>query len=157
MNSIAKDQNNLGGIAKIWLIPSSLISSLLFDFPFSSPALLDGWQNDAWSFIPIFQSSSFTQSQEDSSAGTFWENTVTFSIPKITYDSRIFTSAVAFGKWAVLLLTENNQYLLIGSAENPMRGITKSTSGRDLADLNNIVVTVTGKTTILPVFIDSPL
>ena len=138
MNSIAKDQNNLGGIAKVWLIPSSLISSILYDFPFPSPELPYGWGDDSWEFTPVFQSASYTQEQQQSAAGAAWENTVSFKIPKISYESRIFTSLLAHSKWSILLLDENGQYLIMGSDDYPMRAVTKSSTGADLADFNNI-------------------
>lgn len=105
---------------------------------------------DAWQLTPVFQSGSYTQDMMQSPSGTYYENTVSFKIPKYTYERRLFASDLSSLLWAVLTMDQNGEFLLMGSSDYPMRMTTKAVSGADLSDLNHLAVTVTGKSPILP-------
>lgn len=108
------------------------------------------WAEDAWELTPVFQSGSNTQDHVQSPAGTYFENTVSFKIPKYTLDRRQFVADLGSLLWAVLTMDQNGEFLLMGSSDYPMRVTTKVTSGSDLSDLNHVTVTVSGKSPILP-------
>ena len=146
----------MGGIAKVWLIPSSLISSLLYEGPLPTITLPQGWRESSWGFSPVFQSGQYAQDTKVSSSGTAWENTVTFKLPKLSTQARAFTALLSHARWAVLLLDENGQYLLMGSGDYPMRATSKSTTGQDMADLSHVAITVSGVAPRLPVFLSEP-
>jgi hypothetical protein len=150
MNSIQNQSNNLGGIAKIWLIPSRLIFSHLYDYPIGLLQLPVNWANDAWQITPVFQSASYTQDMQQSPSGTWWENTVSFKIPRYTLDNKPFAGTLSRLLWAVLTLDQNGEFLLVGSKDYPMRLSVKMTSGADLSELSHLAISVTGKSPILP-------
>ncbi|MFA6483722.1 MAG: hypothetical protein WCW62_14165 [Bacteroidales bacterium] len=150
MNTLVKEQNNLGGIAKIWLIAAAKIPSYLYSYPRGLMQLPINWAEDTWELTPVFQSGSYTQDMVQSPAGTYYENTVTFKIPKYTLDRRQFAADFANLLWAVLTLDQNGEFLLMGSSDYPMRVTIKVASGADISDLNHIAITVSGKSPILP-------
>ena len=80
MKTIEKQKNNLGGIAKIWLIPSARISSALFDSLTEPEDLPVGWDTNTWQMDPVFQSASFQEESKSTAAGRYYENTVAFKI-----------------------------------------------------------------------------
>ena len=45
----------------------------------------------------------------------------------------------------------------MGSQEYPMRSIIKTSTGSEISDLNHLAVTISGKSPILPVFIEFTL
>jgi hypothetical protein len=156
MNTLPKDQNNIGGIARIWLIPSPLISSLQrSDLPFFY-RLPDGWGDNAWQFDPIFQSASLDQQFLDSTAGPYWESVVTFRLPKLSYYNMSVIQLVAGRKYAILLMDQNSQYILVGSDRFPMRFVASAKTGADLGDLNHVELKFSGKATFTSLFIDNP-
>jgi hypothetical protein len=157
MITISKELSNLGGIARIWLIPSRLISSAHYNFPTTLLQLPMNWDTDAWELTPVFQSASWTQEQQSTIAGTYYENTVAFKLPKVTYDSRSFISLITNETWTVMLMDQNKQFLLMGSQEYPMRSTIKTSTGSEISDLNHLAVTISGKSPILPVFIEFTL
>ena len=156
MNTYQKEQNNLGGIAKVWLIPSTLISSLPFSTPAILAALPSGWDDDAWEFVPIFQSASFSEDMKPSPAGDYFEPTVTFKIPKIAYYSQDVINLLRSKRTSILLLDQNGQYLLVGNDDYPVRLSTGSRSGADISDLNHISLTYTGRNPFPSVFAADP-
>jgi hypothetical protein len=115
------------------------------------------WDTDAWELTPVFQSASWTQEQQSTIAGTYYENTVAFKLPKVTYDSRSFISLITNETWTVMLMDQNKQFLLMGSQEYPMRSTIKTSTGSEISDLNHLAVTISGKSPILPVFIEFTL
>ncbi len=155
MNSVVKPQNNLGGIAQLWLIPSRLISSLLFEPSTLTPALPVNWGDESWAFIPVFQSASYFQDQVTTGAGTAYDQTIQFKIPKIRHDLRLFSSHLSQSRWSALLLDQNGQYLLIGCDSNPLRASAKQTSGADISDLNHMQVTISGQTLEESIFLST--
>jgi hypothetical protein len=156
MNSYQKDKNNLGGIAKLWCIPARLISSL----PFSTPDVLypipAGWEDEAWEFEPVFQSASFSEDMKPSPAGSYYEPTVTFKIPKTSGQSQEVINMLKLLRTAILLLDQNGQYFLVGNEDYPMRLSTGSRTGADVSDLNHIAFTYTGKNLHPSIFAADP-
>ena len=110
MITISKELSNLGGIARIWLIPSRLISSAHYNFPTTLLQLPMNWDTDAWELTPVFQSASWTQEQQSTTAGTYYENTVAFKLPK---------SHLRF----TLVHQLNNQRVLDGDVNGPKQTV----------------------------------
>ena len=156
MNTIQKDPNNIGGIAKIWLIPSRLISSPASSIPAVLATLPIGWGDDTWEFAPIFQSGSFMEDMKSSTAGNYFESTVTFKIPKIAYYSRDVISLLSGKPIAILMLDENGQYLLVGNTDYPMRLTTSARTGAEISDLNHIALSYTGRNPLPVSFASNP-
>ncbi len=65
-------------------------------------------------------------------------------------DRRQLTADGSSFLWAVLILDQNGEFFLKGSKDYLKRVIIKVASGSDISDLNGIIVTVTGKSSFLP-------
>lgn len=145
MNTITLDTYNIGGLAKIWLIPSHLIASIRNSPGSSLYYLPTGWDALAWEFTPVFQSGAFTEELKTAGAGNYYESSVSFKFPKITGSTRDLLRNMSSIPMAILFLTQNGQYLLVGNQDYPMRLQASSKTGADISDLNHIALTYTGK------------
>ncbi len=145
MKSTILDTYNIGGLAKIWLIPSHLIASIHNSPPSSDYILPTGWDELAWEFTPIFQSASFTEELKTAEGGNYYDSSVSFKLAKITTLTRDILKQISSVPMAILFLTQNGQYMLVGNQDYPMRLQASSKSGADISDLNHVALTYTGK------------
>ena len=117
--------------------------------PFSNPSALInlpvGWDTDAWEFMPVFQSATFSEDLKPSPAGDYYETTVTFKIPKIAFYAGDVISLLRSRRTSILILDQNGQYLLVGNEDYPMRMTTSARTGAEIAELNHIAITYAGK------------
>ena len=115
-----------------------------------------GWSREAWELAPVFQSASLDVTNQNSTAGSYFESTVAFSLPKISLNQEGFISEIRNQLWALLLLDQNGQWILVGDADFPMRFTVDSKTGSDISDLNNHQFKFTGKSPFRPLFMDKP-
>jgi len=118
--------------------------------------LPDGWSDNAWEFDPIFQSASLAQEFLGSAAGSYWESVVSFRIPKISFYNMSVIQLIAGRRYSILLMDQNQQYILVGSDRYPMRFIASAKTGADITDLNHVELKFTGKATFTSLFIENP-
>jgi len=88
-------------------------------------------------------------------SGTAYDQTIQFKIAKARQELRLFSSHLSGGRWAALLLDQNNQYMLVGCDLHPLRGIAKQTSGANIADLNHLLISITGQTLEPSIFLST--
>ena len=156
MNSIQKEQNNLGGIAKIWVIPAALIYSLERSETPGAYVAPAGCLENAFEFWPVFQSASFDEEQGQQSAGHFFNQTVLFTIPKHSIYNSVALESLTGRLWAILILDQNSQYKLIGCRDYPLRMVANIKTGADISDLNHIAMKFSGQSPFRAVFVDKP-
>ncbi|MCX6225212.1 MAG: hypothetical protein NTV01_10785 [Bacteroidia bacterium] len=142
----------------MWLLPSRSISFLprneqtgLYETP-------EQWNGkDSWELNPIYQSISYEVKQNMSPAGRYFEHDVSFKIPKISYYVQDFINLIIGRSWAIMILDQNGQCMLIGDQFSPMRLSITGKIGPDISDLNHIQLTFTGKSQNLAVFVEKPV
>ena len=118
--------------------------------------LPSGWSESAWEFDPIFQSASLSQEFQESPAGSYWESVVGFRIPKISFYNMSVIQLIAGRRYLILLMDQNQQYLLVGSDRYPMRFTATAKTGAEITDLNHVALKFTGKATFTSLFIENP-
>ena len=156
MKTIEKQKNNLGGIAKIWLIPSARISSALFDSLTEPEDLPVGWDTNTWQMDPVFQSASFQEESKVSAAGRYYENTVAFKIAYLGGGTIHFLKVAADDTHSILIKDQNGAYFLVGNADFPMRLASSAKTGADLSDLNHVLLTFAGMNTQPSIWVADP-
>ena len=156
MKTVSKDQNNIGGIARIWLIPNSIISALPSSQVVGQYIMPVEWGRDAWELFPIFQSASLAIKNLRTSAGSYWESTISFSLPKFDLTNESYVYEFNNHLWCLLLLDQNGQWILVGDANFPMRLDVDTKTGSDISDLNNLQFTFVNKSPFRPLFVDKP-
>ena len=156
MNLILKEQNNLGGIAKIWVIPATLIYSLARSENPGTYVAPAGSLENAFEFSPVFQSASFDEEQGQQSAGQFFNQTVSFTIPKHSIYNTANLEYLTGRLWAILILDQNAQYKLIGCRDYPLRMVANIKTGAEISDLNHIAMKFSGLSPFRAVFVDKP-
>ncbi len=156
MNVTPKSTNNLGGIAKVWAIPSSLADITRQPAEPNSFFLPDEFTLECLEILPIFQSLRFSETSKTESGGTYYESTLSLSIARDSPALKAYLEDLQSGRWSLLTLDQNGLYRLIGSKAYPLRvGIARNT-GAEISDLNHIRLEFTGTSPYPSIFMSNP-
>lgn len=156
MQIVENEKNNLGGIAKLWSIPSNLLFTLEKS---STPGMFKlpiGCLENAYEFWPTFQSASFEEEHSAQPSGDCFNQTVSFTIPKNTFKNLAYLNLLSGRTWGILMLDQNNQYRLAGCRDYPVRLAANTKTGSEISDLNCVILKFTGQSPFRAVFVDKP-
>lgn len=91
------------------------------------------------------QTGEYTATQQTNEIGTFWEHTVIFSVPKDRLElSRAFKKFENRKVACLIVLHNENEMRLVGTAEYPLAQIAEIKTGREVTDLNARTVRLVG-------------
>jgi hypothetical protein len=156
MNSINKHTSNLGGIAKLFLIPIDQLTSL--SAPDSDQLCTLGISSfdSTWEIAPIYQSIQFSEKQVPSNAGVYYEKGLSAKIPKDSAQTQADLLSLVNRKWLSIYLDQNGAWKLLGSPDYPLRFSFSVHPGSTISDLNHFEISLSGSSPFPSVFIHNP-
>lgn len=157
MKTIPKKQNNLGGIATVYAVPAHLIPLLEADPVTGLGAIPEFPSESAYTLYPVFQSGTFREEMATAAGGSYWEQTLTFSLAKNSPVVNQLIGELVGRTWAVVIRDQNNHFLVAGNCLYPLRLTVKSDTGSELSDLNTLSFTFSASSPTRAVYIVNPL
>jgi hypothetical protein len=157
MKTTPKEKNNLGGIAKAWVIPSHMVAINIPPTPENPFRLPLGFEFSSIQLDFICQSAQFTEKERRETAGTSYESTISFKLPKDSEEMQLCLSAFTDRPWAILTQDQNGLFRLTGSQAYPMRSSRSKTTGAEISDLNHISLEFSCWSLYPSIFIPDPL
>lgn len=150
MKTINKQSENMGGILKLWAVPSSDISVSGNQITFLRETNLIE--------INLQQDSGyFTEELSESFAGTIYKAEITAILPGDTPEKvQIIGEMERRRKYLVILQDGNGNYKLAGTREVPLRFSARANTGTGAAALNQYSISFTGKQKKRAGFIENP-
>jgi hypothetical protein len=156
MNSINKHTSNLGGIAKLYLIPKEQYASLSAPDSNQLCLLTITSFDSAWELAPIYQSIQFSEKLITSVAGVHYEKGLTARIQKDSPQTLTDLQSLVNRKWILIYLDQNGYWKVVGSPEYALRFFFSINPGTALSDLNHYEISLTGSSPSPSVFIHNP-
>jgi hypothetical protein len=156
MNSINKHISNLGGIAKLYLIPINQLASLSDPDSDQLCTLVISSFDSTWEIMPIYQSIQFSEKLVSSNSGGYYEKGLAAKIPKDSPQTHSDLQSLVNRKWLVLYLDQNGAWKIVGSPEFPLRFSFSVNPGTGIPDLNHFEISLSGSSPFSSVFIHNP-
>lgn len=128
MITLPKPNDNLGGLLRIWSLPSSAVASL------ENGVLTLSSPGDVISLYITPESARSDCHLKRSGAGTFYEVSVGGFTPRIRKEAGELFSAMAGRSFVVVLQDGNGEYQLAGSPGEPLRFSFSARTGTSVAD-----------------------
>ena len=156
MNATPKSNNNLGGIAKVWAIPSSRVEIPSQPVKPNKYELPEGWASVSLELLPVFQSGRFQESTKTETGGLYYESVVSVTLAKDQPDLQGYLQDLSERTWTILSQDQNGLFRLTGSREYPLRSTLAKNTGAEISDLNHVRVEFSGTSPYPSVFILDP-
>jgi len=150
MKQYSKSQNAMGGLLKIWAIPINDIQSVSIN----NLSLI---RTDGCFQLPIqTDSAEFVDNTEELAAGIIHNIDVSCTLLATDTDLQEIQSKLDIRKYALLILTSNEKYLMIGDHKQHLKPKKSQRSGRNTADLYSSQITFSAKLTKAPMQVQYP-
>lgn len=149
MKPLNKLSDNLGGLLKIWAIPTNVFTLL------GTSLIL----SDTSDIVQLFGSPGTMSAEEQSErtiSGIHYNTTVSVFIPGDSPEIRRAMLDMQGKMFAVLLLDGNENYKLAGNTDYPLRMTSTMKSGMDESQRPGYEVHFSGKTMTPSVFVNNP-
>ena len=138
MKTTPKETSNLGGIAKVWAIPSYLVEIKNQPQEPETYHLPDGFEESAVEITPIYQSGRFTQESKSAAGGIYYDSAISLTLAKSCPSREETISFLHLNQCALILKDQNRVFRLIGSSDYPVHVSHSSVTGAELSSLNHI-------------------
>lgn len=139
MKTIQKPGDNLGGLLKIWAVPSDVVSVE------NGIATITSTTN-VYQLYCTPESMEFTEPKEVTGAGIVYNTSIGGFIPGNQTDLQEALEYIEPRKWVVIFRDGNGNYLAAGASHYPLRAAGEIRSGRLTADASGCQLTFGGKT-----------
>lgn len=152
MITINKPSENMGGLIKIWAVPSTAYNSAEVkgrEVTFLSP-------DDIYEIYCSPDSLQHDEPGETSHAGVVYNMAVTGFSPGNSEDAREAFEDMENQKFIVIFIDGNGDYFLAGDYQTPLRFTSNFSSGRNTADRAGHELSFTGKTFVKAIPVDDP-
>lgn len=149
MKAISKPGDNLGGLTKVWAIPSDVYNLNGEDISISD-------ETNVYSMYCSTNDLSFDEPRKESDAGIFYEPTVNGFVPGNDKDRLEAFEYIERRKWVILFKDGNGNYLAAGTREQPLHLTSQFSSGKDTVGRNGYSFAFTGKCTVRSKFVNNP-
>jgi len=149
MKQLNKPTDNLGGLLKIWAIPTNVFTLL------GTSLIL----SDTSDIVQLFGSPgtmSVEEQTERTTSGIHYNTSVAVFIPGDSPEIRSALLDMQGRKFAVLFLDGNENYKLAGEPNYPLRMNSAMKSGMDESQRPGYELHFTGKTILPSVFVNNP-
>lgn len=150
MKQLNKPADNMGGLIKIWAIPSDQVTV-------SGKTVTIASTDNVYELYFSPETMQHSEPAEQTDAGTHYNTTVKGFAPGITEDLEAALEYMDRRKWVVLFIDGNGYYKLAGSKENPLRLTTNVDTGQITSDRAGCEFIFFGKTLARAKFVDNPL
>lgn len=149
MNVINKPSENMGGLIKIWAVPSSVIS-----VSGSSVTISD--DSGVYEIYCSPDSQQHEEQPEQTEAGLIYNTEVSGFSPGDNPVSREAFGYMDSRKYAVIFIDGNGDYRLAGDNLHPLRFYAVFSTGRNSFDRAGHQISFTGKTLDKAIAINNP-
>ena len=149
MKQLNKTGDNLGGLLKIWAVPSG-------DFTFDGNTVNFISQTNIWEIHCSSDSMEFTESSEVNPAGIHYNTVISGFIPQDNANLQQAIEYLTPRKWAIIFMDGNGNYKLAGNQTNPLRCTTEINTGKATASLAGCSIQFSGKTKTRAMFVNKP-
>jgi hypothetical protein len=149
MKTITKPGDNLGGLLKIWAVPTSVYS-------ISGKAVTFSSTDDIYEIYCTPESMLFSEQSEQTGAGTLFNTLVSGFIPKDSEEVLAAKNDMARKPYIVIFIDGNGNYKAAGTANEPLRLADNLSSGQQVSDSAGNQIEFSGKTLTRAVFINNP-
>lgn len=140
------DFNTVGGVAYIYVIPKTAISSISVDYTTGLHVLT---LSDTSSVVKIpryaDETFSFAENHGRDEHGDFWTPSVSGVIPKSSTDNAVLIEKLERGEWVVVTQDHNGAVRICGDLDTQLTFSTDAGSGATYIDRNQTAFTLTGK------------
>lgn len=130
MKTLSKPSDNLGGVLRLWAVPSSCVASL------SGGTLILAGLDDITQLYMTPESMSADCLQKRSPAGLYFETAVSGFTPRIREEASRLLGEMAGRQFVVLLQDGNGQFLVAGSPGEPLHFSFTARTGEAVTDRN---------------------
>ena len=139
MKTVTKPGDNLGGLLKIWAVPSDVISVTNGVATISS-------STNVYALYCSPESMEFAEQKERTDAGIVYNTTVAGFIPGNETDLQEALEYIEPRKWVVIFRDGNGDYRVAGDTSYPLRAAGELTTGKTTSDRYGCQLAFTGKT-----------
>jgi hypothetical protein len=151
MQKIANPYNNMGGVLKIWTAPAENIQSLTI-----TGNTVQAVNFNTGDFTEIFlldDKSGYRFDKQEDFDGDSFDNDIRLLHPKARLDGSLFFVHASELNVLAFILDSNEQFLCLGTPEEPLRLTFKAGSGNRADQLNAFEIDIKGPTTRPPYYI----
>jgi hypothetical protein len=149
MNTINKPAENMGGLIKIWAIPSGVFSVSGKKVTFTSTTGI-------YEIYCSPDSQQHKEPPEREDAGLIYNTEITGFSPGGSEEAREAFAEMDGRKYVAVFIDGNGEYRLAGGIFSPLRFYASFSTGRNTADRAGHEILFTGKTFEKAIFIDNP-
>ena len=149
MKQLDKPIDNLGGLLKMWAVPTS-------DFSINGELVSFARMDDIYLIYCSPDSLSFKEPSIRTEAGLHYDCNVSGFIPKDTEEVRVALAELEYRPYVVILQDGNGFYKLCGTAFYPLRLAASLKTGKQTSDRAGYEIQFSGKTISRAVFINNP-
>lgn len=149
MKTISKPHDNLGGLTKIWAIPSDKYS-------LSGKTVSISDSSNVYEIYCTPESMEFVEPKTISDAGIHYNAVVNGFTPGNTESSQIGFEYMEARKWVIVFKDGNGNYKAAGNQFEPLRLQSRLNSGKDTVGRSGYSFSFNGKTLARAKFIDNP-
>ena len=138
MKQLNKPVDNLGGLIKIWAIPSK-------QFLTAGNSFSVGDTNNIYELYCSPDSMSYNSTSVKSDEGILYNTTVKGFAPGVTAELETALKEMMTQKWVIITMEGNGKYLLAGSKRFPLSLSSRMDTGNDTFIRAGCEFTFTGK------------
>lgn len=139
MKTVTKPGDNLGGLLKIWAVPSNVISV-------NNGVATISDSSNVYALYCSPESMEFSEQKERTDAGIVYNTTIAGFIPGNATDLQEALDYIEPRKWVVIFRDGNGGFLVSGETASPLRATGEIATGKATSDRNGCQLTFTGKT-----------
>ena len=149
MKQLNKPADNMGGLIKIWAIPSDQVTV-------SGKTVTIASTDNMYEVYCAEDTMQHSVPAELTNAGTYYNTILKGFSPGVTEDMEAALEYMDGRKWVVLFMDGNGYYKLAGSKEQPLRLSANVDTGQMTTDRAGCNFTFSGRTLARAKTVDSP-
>lgn len=149
MKQLNKPSDNLGGLLSVWAVPPTDITAGFNSVSFTTTDNIIAMYCSPGSL-------SFTEKETNEKPGKVYKTELKGFIPKDSFQVLQLINSMSGRKWVIIMMDQNEQYKVAGTAEIPLRVSFDLDTGSDTRERNGHTVSFYGTQTSKARFIDNP-
>jgi hypothetical protein len=149
MIQLSKSTDNMGGLLKLWAVPTS-------DFYVNGQTIVFSNTDDIYGFYCSAESLAYKEASKRTRAGMHYNCSVSGFIPKDTEEVQLVLSKMEYRLYVIIFQDGNGNYKLSGSSFYPLRLSASLKTGKQTSDRAGYEIQFSGETISRAIFIDNP-
>lgn len=149
MIQLSKSSDNMGGLLKLWAVPTS-------DFYINGQNIVFSDTNNIYELYCSAESLAYKESSKRTRAGIQYKCSVSGFIPKDTEEVQLVLNKMEYHLYVVIFQDGNGNYKLSGTAFYPLRLSASLNTGKQTRDRAGYEIQFVGETISRAIFINNP-